>query len=349
MTVDTIWYTRCPVPTAFSIAIQLGWIDQAFRRDGIALRSLATSSDREVRQSHFAHSQLNSLRHGGNIPPIVSRSRGSDVRIVGFSPTGSAKLVLALPQSGVRSTADLRGKRLSIPRRINDPIDFWGATVRLAFTVALTSAGLRWSDVVPIEVPIERSFVDDSTERSGATDTLWDAKFVLGHQREEILALLSGKVDAVFSHGSIAPLVKAIAGARTVLDLQSLGGREQRVLNDDPAVFTISGALIEERPDVVTRLVEVVQRAAEWARRNERDAKRIIAAETGLPEELVDQAYSPDVHEHLELNLDPHSLAALRLQHDHLLAAGVLTGPVDLGAFVDARPLEAAAPILAAE
>jgi ABC-type nitrate/sulfonate/bicarbonate transport system substrate-binding protein len=236
-----------------------------------------------------------------------------------------------------------------LPRRINDPIDFWGMTVRLAFTVALTATGLDWNDVIPVEVPIERSFVDDSTDRTGATDTLWDAAFVLGHQREEVLALLSGKVDVLFSHGSIAPLVKAIAGARTVLDLQSLGEREQRVLNDDPSVFTISGALIDERPDVAARLVKVVQRAAQWARRNERDAKRIIAAETGLAEDLVDQAYSSDVHEHLKLDLSPDSLAALRLQHDRLFATGAIAAPVDLQAFVDTRPLEAAAPLLAAE
>jgi ABC-type nitrate/sulfonate/bicarbonate transport system substrate-binding protein len=349
MAVDTIWYTRCPVPTAFSIAIALGWIDAEFRRDGIAFRSLATSTDRDVRQSHFVHSQLNSLRHGGNIPPIVSRSRGADLKIVGLSPTGSAKLVLALPQSGIRSAADLKGKRLSIPRRINDPIDFWSTTVRLAFTVALTTAGLGWSDIIPVEIPIKRSFVDDSTDRTGATDTLWDARFVLGHQREEVLALLNGEVDVLFSHGSIAPLVKAIAGAHTVLDLQQLDKRDQRVLNDDPAVFTISGALIDERPGVAARLVKVVQRAAEWARNNERNAKRIIAAETGIAEELVEQAYSSDVHQHLKLDLSSDSLAALRLQHERLLATGVIGGPVDLDAFVDTRPLEAAEPLLAAE
>ncbi len=29
--VDTLWYTRCPVPTAFSLAINLGWLEEEFR------------------------------------------------------------------------------------------------------------------------------------------------------------------------------------------------------------------------------------------------------------------------------------------------------------------------------
>lgn len=349
MSLDTIWYTRCPVPTAFSIAVQLGWIEEAFRRDGIALRSLASSPDRTVRQSHFGHSQENSLRHGGNIPPLVSRAGGGDPRVVGLSRTGSAKLVLALPESGIRSAEDLKGKRLSVPRRLHDPIDFWRATIRRGFGVALESAGLTWDDAVAVDVPIARTFVDDSTDRTGATDTLWDSRFVLGHQREEILALLTGQVDAIFSHGSIAPLVKAIAGARTVLDLDALPDAAQRVLNDDPATFTISGELIDTRPDIAARLVEIVQRAAAWARGHEQEAKRIIANETGLPEDLVAHAYAPDVHARLDLDLSDQNLAALRLQHDRLLADGVISAAVDLGAFVDARPLGALSGRQAAE
>jgi len=342
MSIDTIWYTRCPVPTAFSIAVHLGWIEEGFRRDGIALRSLASSQDRAVRQSHFGHSQENSLRHGGNIPPIVSRAGGGDPRVVGLSRTGSAKLVLALPESGIRSAEDLKGKRLSVPRRLNDPIDFWRATIHRGFGVALESVGLSWKDAIAVDVPIARAFVDDSSSRTGTSDTLWDSRFVLGHQREEILALLTGQVDAIFSHGSIAPLVKAISGAQTVLDLNALPHAAQRVLNDDPATFTISGALIDSRPDIAARLVEIVQRAAVWARDHEQEAKRIIAAETGLPEDLVEHGYAADVHARLDLDLSATNLSALQLQHDRLLADGVISSVVDFSTFVDHRPLGAA-------
>ena len=36
MSIDTLWYTRCPVPTAFSIAVQRGLLDEEFGADGAA-------------------------------------------------------------------------------------------------------------------------------------------------------------------------------------------------------------------------------------------------------------------------------------------------------------------------
>jgi ABC-type nitrate/sulfonate/bicarbonate transport system substrate-binding protein len=85
-----------------------------------------------------------------------------------------------------------------------------------------------------------------------------------------------------------------------------------------------------------------VRDAAAWARDNERETKRIIAAETGLPEQLVDYAYGPKVHERLDIDLSPRRLAAVQTLHDDLLARGFLTTPVNLDAFVDRRPLAAA-------
>jgi hypothetical protein len=30
-TLDTLWYTRCPVPTGLGIALQKGWLEESFR------------------------------------------------------------------------------------------------------------------------------------------------------------------------------------------------------------------------------------------------------------------------------------------------------------------------------
>ena len=32
-TLDTLWFTRCPVPTASGIAFKLGWLGEEFARD----------------------------------------------------------------------------------------------------------------------------------------------------------------------------------------------------------------------------------------------------------------------------------------------------------------------------
>jgi ABC-type nitrate/sulfonate/bicarbonate transport system substrate-binding protein len=82
--------------------------------------------------------------------------------------------------------------------------------------------------------------------------------------------------------------------------------------------------------------------AVDWARDHARAAKRIIAAEAGLAEELVDRAYSTDIHRELDIDLAEDRIEALRSQHDHLLRHGFLDRAVDFSAFIDPRPLAGA-------
>lgn len=63
--VSELWYTRCPVPTASSLAISQGWLDDEFATDGITVASLRSSPDSAVRESHFNHSQGDSFRQAG--------------------------------------------------------------------------------------------------------------------------------------------------------------------------------------------------------------------------------------------------------------------------------------------
>lgn len=347
MTIDTLWYTRCPVPTAFGLAVQLGWVDAEFAADGIALRSLASSTDRSVRQAHFQQSQPNAFRHGGNTPPLVALSQGGDLRIIGISWHDAYKPILALPGSGIASIADLKGRRISLPRRRNDPIDFWRGAVLRGFSVALESAGLSLGDVELVDVATDRAFVDDAAEAPRQAGSLWDARYMLGHQREEAFALIRGEVDVIYSQGAMAVILEAFLGAVTVLDNGSLPERRQQVNNDGPLILTVSGGLLRERPDLVHRLLAQVLSAGDWAIRHERETKRIIAAEVGIAEELVDRAFSPKLHQQLAVDLSPGQRVALRSQHDHLLANGFLAGPLDLDEVIDAAPLAAARALLA--
>lgn len=340
MTRDIVWFTRCPVPTAFAIALKLGWLQDEFERHGIAFRSLAASKEDAVRQSHFAHTQASSLRHGGGIPPLLSRSLGGDLRIVGLSLTWSPQRVLALPGSGIRSAEDLAGRRLSIPRRLNDPIDFWRATVLRGLDRVLAQAGLSFDDVTLVDLPVGRRFIDDSTNGTGEADTLWDASFKLGFQRDEVAALVRGEVDAIFSQGSTSVALQGFLGATVVAEVAHSENPSDYV-NNQPFTLTVSGGLADERPEVVERLIVRVRDAAAWAADHEREAKRIIAAEAGIPEELVDRSYSPNVHRQLDIDLSPPQVTAYQTLHDDLLARGFLDRPVDLNTFIDRRPLDA--------
>jgi ABC-type nitrate/sulfonate/bicarbonate transport system substrate-binding protein len=339
MPVDTIWYTRCPVPTAFSIAVRNGWLDEELAPDGIAVQSLATSTSRAVRQSHFEQTQPNFFRQGGNIPPIVSRSRGTDVRVIGLGWSDWSEPLLTLPDSGIEALADLRGRRLALPRRVNDSVDFWRATVIRGYRTALHVAGIQPDEVEFVEVLVDRAFVDDATTSTATRATLWDATYMLGHQREDGVALLRGEVDVVFSHGASAVNLKAFTGARTVADLGTLPERSLRVNNSVPNTLTVTGDLLDERPDIVARVLARTLQAAEWAKANPLDARRIVAAEVGSAEELVDLAYSPALSQQLDLTLDEERLAGLASQMELLAENGFLAGEVDIDSFVDLEPL----------
>jgi ABC-type nitrate/sulfonate/bicarbonate transport system substrate-binding protein len=349
MSIDTIWYTRCPVPTAFSVAVRNGWLDDELAADGIAVQSLAASTDRAVRQAHFEQTQSHFFRHGGNIPPIVSRSRGADVRLIGLSWTDTLEAVLALPESGIETVADLRGRRLALPRRVNDSVDFWRATIIRGWQRALEVAGLSDDDVEFVEIEIDRAYVDDTTESTERRSTLWDARFMLGHQREEAAAIVRGEVDAIFSQGATGAIVKSFLGARTVLDVGQLDDRALRVNNSVPLALTVTGDLLDSRPDVVARVLARTLQAADWARGHASDAGRIVAAEVGVPEEILDVGFSPQVTAQLDVDLDAEKVAGLISQTELLRRHGFLAGDVDLDAFIAREPLEDARRLLERE
>jgi len=334
MTLDTLWYTRCPVPTAFSLATRLGWLDQEFAHDGIRLRSLATSTDPQIRQSHFEHTLAYSVRHGGGIPPLYARSQGGDLRVVGLSLGDTAQRILALPGSGIEKVEDLAGKRLGVQRRVNDPIDFWAATTLRGYDLILKQARLSLSDVTLVDIKVARRFVEDTTLSTDESAALWDARTMLGAQRDISAALVRGEIDAIFTQGPNSVTLPAFLGAIVVGEIEHTAQLSDWV-NNQPYPLTLSGPLIDEYPDIASRLIARVREAGVWARDHESEAKRIIAAEAGLPEELVDLAFGPKVHQQLEIDLSPELIHAYQALHDDLLARGFIGGPVDLGAFID--------------
>jgi ABC-type nitrate/sulfonate/bicarbonate transport system substrate-binding protein len=346
---DTLWYTRCPVPTAFSLAVVNGWLDDEFAGDDITVQSLATSTDPKVRQSHFDQTQPNFFRHGGNIPPLVSRSRGTDVRLIGLSWTETSEVLLALPGSGITSAADLHGKRLSLPKRVNASIDFWRASVLRGYETALDTVGLTLDDVQLVELDIDRTFVDGSTASTAHTATLWDSRFMLGFQREESRALLNGSVDVVFAQGAGAANVQGITGATAFLDLGLLPTREQRTNNCTPLALTVTGDLLDERPDLVARVVARTLRSADWALREPDAAARIVASEVGVAEDLLAVAFSDELPSQLAVDLSEANLTALRSQAALLERHGLLAGAIDWDGFIDPGPLAAAQELLAAD
>ena len=121
---DTLWYTRCPVPTGLGIAVQQGWLQDDLASLGTQVQSLREADQQAVRESHFDHSLLNSVRHGGSIPAIWARAQGRETRVIGLSWADEAQLILTRPGSGIDTVKDLKGRRFGLPDWASAQIDF---------------------------------------------------------------------------------------------------------------------------------------------------------------------------------------------------------------------------------
>lgn len=338
---DTLWYTRCPGPSAAAIAINLGWLEQEFAADGIAVKSLAASGDRSVHLSHYRHTQPNSFRFGGYVPPLLAKAQGADLKVIGLAWADRLAGIFALPEGPLKTPADLSGRRLSLPIRDEGDIDWWRGQVLAGYEFALKAAGLTLEDVELVEVPVRRSWVEDATTGEASGQSLWGARSQLALQREEIAALIQGRVDAVYSDAALGALLQAFTGARPVIRIVAQPDSGTGDFGY-PTVLTVSGNLLEEHPDLVDRWVARLLEANDWSLAHRQDARRIIAQESGLPEDLVEVAHSPRVYGQLDVDLTARLVAVLRQRHDSLLRNGLIQQPIDFAGFVDAGPLERA-------
>jgi ABC-type nitrate/sulfonate/bicarbonate transport system substrate-binding protein len=338
--VSELWYTRCPVPTASSIAISQGWLEDEFAPDGIAVASLRASTDSAVRESHFDHTQANSFRQGGNIPPIWTRSRGNDLRLIGLSWVPEFQAIVALPESGLEGPDSLRGKRIAVPRRLNDQIDFWRANVLHGLEHALAAAGLDFEDVELVDLPIEASFLRDSS--SSTRGSLFGAASSREHESAEVLALIRGEVDAMYVKGGRGPNLQALADVRVVYDIAAAKDPKDQVGNIQPATLTVSGALLDTNPDLVARYLAATIRAARWARDNRRETAQILAHEIGVAEEFIEPAYTSEIANRLEPSLDGELIDAIDAQKRFLLRHGFIERDFDVEEWVAVEPLREA-------
>ncbi|SDG30372.1 ABC-type nitrate/sulfonate/bicarbonate transport system, substrate-binding protein [Sinosporangium album] len=310
-----LWFTRCPVPTATGVAADLGWFDEEFGPDGIAVRSLQDGPD--PRGRHFTHELTALVREGGNVPALWARARGRTTRLIGLTWIEERQAVLTTPTSPIRDAEGLRGRRLGLPVRTDAPVDFWRAMALRGFHGALSIAGLTLSDARLVDVP------------SGPDPDP-------GHWAPELDALARGAIDAVYVKGSRAVEDAERHGLRVAVDLDAHPDRAVRVNNGTPRPITVDQALLDTRPDVVARFLKVLLDAAAYAADHPERTALILGRETGAGARGVAGAYgTPD----LSIDLSDERLALLADQERFLREHGFLDSAVDVAAWADHTPL----------
>lgn len=342
-----LWYTRCPVPTAFEVALARGLFDEEFALEAVEWLPLAASDDPAVHQSHFTHRKANSFRHGGNVPAIAARSRGADTRVIATSWLRTPYTVLARPGSGIATPADLRGRRLLVPRRPGAVIDFWAASTLRVYEVALASAGLTLADVELVEVDSAEDLVTQPGEADPRSRLRWTLLNAYRIQREVLTPLVRGEVDAVTSQASLSEQLQALTGADVVFDQADQPIVIDRVNNGAPDVVTVSADLLAEQPERVAQVLARIVEGAAWAGRHPAEAEALLAETIQISSALLRATYGDHIGADLGVGLGPDDAEALAVQQEHLLRHGFIHAPFDVRAWIDPGPLKRAHEILA--
>ncbi len=336
--VTTLWYTRCPVPTASGLAISLNLLYDEFAPHGIEVQSLRASRDRNVRESHFDHKQENFFRQGGNIPPLWSRSLGADTALIGLTWVNEYQAVIALPESGIKTVKDLRGRRVGLGVRKNDQIDFFRAMCLRTLHSALKLGDLSRQDIELVEIPVQENYLGETD--SSTTGQLWAGGARARRQKCEMFAIVRGEVDAICTSGAAGAYLRECIGAHDVVELGFHPDPEIRGGNQGPAALTVSAKLVRERPDLVDRYLKQVVRAAIWAQTHCRETIQVFANEVGTSYEWADLAYGANAHLNLCPTLDEDLVHGLEVQKNFLLQNGFISKDVDIAQWIVRGPLE---------
>lgn len=324
---DRIWFTRCPVPTASGIAHALGWMDEAFGREGLPVSAVQDAPPELLAQ--YPDDNLPGLvREGGNIQALAARATGAPTRLIGLTWIDEWQAVLVRPEVGPIDPSRLRGMRIALPA--------YGVTrgrsiargMSLAGIVgALSIAGLGLGDVEFVEVPLAAQ--DDGV--AGASQ-MWTG----------IAALARGEVDAVYVKGASAAEAAKRAGVVVGIDLDGYPSRHTRVNNGTPRPVTVGQDMIDNHFDLVVRFLVQSLRAADWAAHNLAALRRILETQTGSGPWGVEAAYRNNFHRALHPSLAPDRIDYLRRQANFLWLHGFAEHLVDVDRWIDPRPLAAA-------
>ncbi len=339
MTLDTLWYTRCAVPTPLGIAGRLGRLQEEFKADGITVRTVTESENLAERESHYDHSLDFSFRLGGSVPAIWTRARGRATRVIGLSWVDEFQGIVVLPESGIRTASHLASRKLGLPKHESEFIDHGRASALRGFLNGLLIGGIERSNVEFVDLPERRNSIAEqgSVAISGSRFT--------GPARKggstELQALIRGEVDALYLKGPRGLQLVHQLGLHVAVDLGSHPDPFIRANNCTPRPLTVDERLLRERPDLVERLVRLVIETGVWARSHAAETVRFIGQETSTAESWVRHGYGAEIADSLQLDLAEQSIAGLSRVKDFLFENGFLQADFDVAEWLEPAPFYA--------
>jgi ABC-type nitrate/sulfonate/bicarbonate transport system substrate-binding protein len=273
------------------------------------------------------------FREGGSVPPIWTRANGQDTVVVGITWVDEEQLLLVRGDSGIKTLADVKGKRFGVPKHATKHVDVGRSEDLHAFVTGLGLAGLTVDDVELVDIAGEEFDLKEEFDRDVTL-------------RPTIRALQAGHVDVAYAKGSTSATLVEKLGLRAILDINANPDRFVRVNAGTPRPITVDRTLAAERPDLVARYLAVLLQTGKWAESHPDEVVTAIATETGTSEDSVRRGYGPNLHFRFNPSLSDEFVRGLEIQKDFLSEHDFLAADFDFGNWVDRRPLALAAELI---
>ncbi len=174
----------------------------------------------------------------GDTPPVFAQAANSPLVYIGGGTAKERSSGIVVPtNSSIQTLADLKGKRVAFTK---------GSSANFLIVKALKSAGLKFSDIQPVNL------------------TPADAR----------AAFEQGKVDAWAIWDPFFAVVQAQKNVRVLSDAQGLAANRD--------FYLASGSFAEQNPEIIKAVREETQAVAKWADANPDEVVKILSPLLGI-------------------------------------------------------------------
>ena len=337
--VTEVYYTICPVFNAANVAVELGWLDEEFKKVNAKAVYLRSLPDNKGWIPHYTHSLLNLFRDGGAIPTIQAKADLADTKLIGLTGTQSGGQILVRAQSDLWRVADLKGRKIGLNRSLNkDKIDFVRGTAERGILNALALSGMKRADVQIVDLD---DADDHRFEPASKPSELWSQNSGrrLATGSAEVRALKEGVVDAIYSHAGRSQTLVETGEFKVIEDLNNHPDWTLRVANG-PITAAVNTQFAEEHAEVVVAYLRAAIRAGRWINANREAAAAILHRGTFYPT-VAATARAIAGFDFIP-NLSPKNLAGVEIEKNFLRDHGYLKKDFDVKAWADSRFLQEA-------
>ncbi|MEC5397361.1 ABC transporter substrate-binding protein [Uliginosibacterium sp. H1] len=337
-----VLYTICPVFVATNVALELGFIDEEFRRVNAKPRYLRSLPDNAGWLPHFTHSLPKLFRDGGAIPTIQARADLTDTTLIATTAAVTGGQILVRSDSGIHRVGDLKGRRIGLTRSLaTEKIDFVRGTAERGIELALAVNGLTRNDVQIVDLDAPEAKPAAPAERPAQNWT-----YLHNHVPEDQLALQEGRIEAIYISPARSIRLVATGEFKIIEDLDRYSDWTLRVTNG-PYTTAVNTAFAKAHPEVVVAWLRAAIRGGQWVNANRRAAADIFARTTTYRD--AEQIATLIQHQDFVPSLSPQNLAGVTIQKDFLVSHGYQKNDFRIEDWADASYLEEAHASLRAE